>query len=131
MLDIKDMSFSEIQKNLNKINEEASECLGECVFNRDFWDIKYELENNKDDFVVVGGTVQVSSLGIKVEVVDGYGGEDQGSDYWGVAKLEDNFGNKKFFKVSGWYASYHGAECEDPLDWQEVKPKEKTVIEYV
>jgi hypothetical protein len=66
--------------------------------------------------------------GISFKLVDSYGGEDQGSDYYTVYKFTDNdTGEEVYAKFQGWYQSYDGAEYES---WSFVQPKEKTVIVY-
>lgn len=53
-----------------------------------------------------------------------YGGEGQGDEYWVVAKY-----NGQYFRKSGWYASYSGAELDG--DCEEVVPREVAVTEWV
>jgi hypothetical protein len=63
---------------------------------------------------------------IHFEVVDSYGGEDQGSDYWCVWKFsKDN--EECFIKFQGWYASHYGTEYQG---YKFVTPAQKTVIVY-
>ena len=64
--------------------------------------------------------------GFTVEYLDGYGGEDQGSDYYSVFSFEKD-GVKLYVKFEGWYASFNGA---DYSHYSFVTPKEKTVIVY-
>lgn len=43
------------------------------------------------------------------EIVDSYGGEDQGVDYWTVRELTDpETGESHYVKFYGWYASHYG-----------------------
>lgn len=63
---------------------------------------------------------------LTVEVVQSYGGEGQGDNYYAVYSF-DNGTEKLFVKFNGWYASYHGAEFQD---WFFVEPEEKTIIVY-
>ena len=59
---------------------------------------------------------------------DQHGGEGQGEDYWIVFSVT-NLVDKKdvtYYKVPGWYQSYHGSE----LEWDnlfEVKSVEKVI----
>lgn len=59
-------------------------------------------------------------------VVDEYGGEDQGSTYYAVWKFDTTDG-PLYVKFYGWYASYDGATYEG---FVEVKPREVTKVEY-
>lgn len=63
---------------------------------------------------------------IVYEVLDQYGGEDQGSDYWCVWKFTKD-GEECFIKFHGWYASNYGSDYHG---WKFVTPKEKTIIAY-
>jgi len=54
---------------------------------------------------------ELLSLDIKIKSEDGYGGEGQGDEYWGVFSVT-NFLGTTYFKISGWYASYSGSEIE-------------------
>lgn len=66
--------------------------------------------------------------------VDGYtfthigqhGGEGEGDQYYVVFKVSKD-GVDRYFKWSGWYASYDGGHLEDIF---EVTPKEVTVTRY-
>ncbi len=54
-----------------------------------------------------------------------FGGEGQGDDYWIVFSVEKD-GDKKFYKIPGWYSSNYGSELE-AYNTFEVKAVEKTV----
>lgn len=54
---------------------------------------------------------ELKDKGYVIESVDGYGGEDQGSDYWGVFSVAHN-DEVTYFQIDGWYASYHGADID-------------------
>lgn len=62
---------------------------------------------------------ELKSKGITIHSVEGYGGEDRGSDYWGVFRIVWDK-KEEFIKISGWYASYEGGEV-DIWDWEPVK----------
>lgn len=62
----------------------------------------------------------------KPELVDNYGGEDMGSDYYAVHKFTRS-DESVYIKFWGWYASYDGAEYQD---FSVVTPKEKMVVVY-
>lgn len=63
---------------------------------------------------------------IEAEVVDSYGGEDQGSEYYHVWKFT-MAGEVCFVRFDGTYASHYGTDFDG---WKFVTPKEKTVIVY-
>ena len=58
----------------------------------------FALDSN-DDLVIDGALVKV---------VDSYGGEGQGSDFWVVVSVEKEGEVTRYVKNSGWYASYDG-----------------------
>lgn len=62
----------------------------------------------------------------KPEVVDNFGGEDMGSDYFAVHKFTRG-DETVFIKFYGYYASYDGSTYEG---FVVVTPKEKTVVVY-
>lgn len=145
MLNIKGMSIKEIQKKIDEVSSSSE--IGESVFHRDFDHMEFDwcseskktifpddISLSKNENGYTGGwgdnILSLDSLGIKFEFVDGYGGEGEGDEYWGVAKLSDSFDNEINFMVSGWYASYHGAECDEPKNWQLVEPVEVKKVEY-
>lgn len=64
--------------------------------------------------------------GITAEVVEHVGGMNEGSTYFTVWKFSRG-ADVCYIKFDGWYASHVGSEYEDC--W-EVKPVEKTIIEY-
>lgn len=68
--------------------------------------------------------LRIADFTVKIE--EQFGGEGQGDTYWVVFSLERD-GEKKYFKLDGWYASYNGHEFEDFYDFYEVKQVEKVV----
>lgn len=61
-------------------------------------------------------------------LVDSYGGEGQGDQYWSVYKFTHKDTNEEILiKFDGYYQSYNGAEY---MGWSEVKPVEVTKTEY-
>lgn len=65
------------------------------------------------------------------EIVDSYGGEDQGVDYWTVRELTDpKTGESHYVKFYGWYASHYGTtydgfefverESRNGVKWEQV-----------
>jgi hypothetical protein len=46
-----------------------------------------------------------------VKCIEQFGGEGKGDDIWAVYEVDG-----KFFKASGWYASYSGSEYSDVIE---------------
>lgn len=66
--------------------------------------------------------------GWEADLIDNYGGEDQGSDYWAVWKFTHiESGEEMLVKFFGWYQSFVGSEYEG---FKEVFAKEKTITVY-
>ena len=60
-----------------------------------------------------------------VKVVDQYGGEGMGDDYWMVVYFEKF---DTYIRLDGWYASYDGGTLDgDPYI---VEPRQKTITVY-
>jgi hypothetical protein len=57
------------------------------------------------------------------KLMDNYGGEDMGSDFWAVWR----FGGEVFVKFYGWYASHYGSEYRG---YEFVNPQQKIVTVY-
>lgn len=69
----------------------------------------------------------LSSLGLgKIEEVDQYGGEGQGSTWYSIKYFEDH---DVYIKTSGYYSSYHGTDFDYGYG-EEVRPTEKTITVY-
>ncbi len=60
-----------------------------------------------------------------IKVVDSYGGEGMGDDYWMVIHFMDH---DTFVQMDGWYTSYDGGYFDS--DPYLVTPKEKTITVY-
>lgn len=58
------------------------------------------------------------------ELVDSFGGEGQGDDYWSVFHFKDH---DVYIQFDGWYRSYNGSKYNDMF---EVKPVEVVVTQY-
>lgn len=65
----------------------------------------------------------------RIEMVESFGGEGEGDQYWFVFKITDADGNVRFFRRNGWYASFNGGYYDGPTE--EVKPAEKTITVWV
>jgi hypothetical protein len=73
-----------------------------------------------------GYAKELNEMGVTYKLVDSYGGEDMGSEYWAIWKFSR--GDETFmFKFDGYYQSYNGADFNSVF---EVKPKTKEVIVY-
>lgn len=59
-----------------------------------------------------------------LELVEQFGGEGEGDDYWFVFKVEG-----QFFKVEGFHSSWEGVNWEGS-EIKEVEAREVTVIQY-
>lgn len=62
-----------------------------------------------------------------VTIVDYFGGEGEGDQYWFVFQVEDADGTR-LFRRNGWYQSYDGGHYDGPTE--EVKPVEKTITVF-
>jgi hypothetical protein len=65
--------------------------------------------------------------GWTAKVVQSYGGEGEGDQYWMVVSISDGE-TTRYFRKDGWYASYDGGYLDG--DIHEVQPKEKLVTFY-
>ncbi len=97
-----------LKETLERILDQLSDYERECLMNR------YMLENVSDIF-----KEHCDSW----ELMDSYGGEDMGSEFWTVWR----FGDEVFVKFYGWYASHNGSEYQG---YKFVTPQEKTIIVY-
>ena len=68
--------------------------------------------------------------GYTVKSEERYGGEGKGDDYWLVFSVTKD-GEKKYFRLDGWYTSFSGHEFDQGyLAFYEVKPVEVVVKEW-
>lgn len=74
--------------------------------------------------------VELAEKGYIIRSEDHYGGEGRGDEYWDVFSVENN-GEKTYFRLNGWYASYEGATFDDPFDFEKVKKVPVQVFEWV
>jgi len=68
----------------------------------------------KDEFAKLG----------KIEMIEHFGGEGKGDDYYTVYYFEDH---DIYISFDGWYASHHGSEYND---MSEVRPKKVETIKW-
>lgn len=130
------MLVDEVKSNYSDV---VVASIGKAIFHRD----AYYLEDEDDEGDGEGETMRPSKISSKgpesfddeqflFEIVDGYGGEGDGDQYWGIAKITNKATNEFLHvRLSGWYASYVGAECDDYSDWEPVKPNPVQKIEWV
>lgn len=107
--------LEEVKKQCQNVDEFASDLDGERVYpNAKYGTKKYDTIINK-----ILGTI---------EVVDKYGGEGKGEDWWKIYYFSDH---NIYIKIKGYYQSYLGIEFYDGWDsCSEVTPKEKTITVY-
>lgn len=91
------------------------------ILNRIDEDDIRELENEKIEY-------EGKEFIFHAEYVKG-GYEGAGEEHYVVLKVTHE-GNETFWKVPGYYASYHGCELEVENTFQ-VKPVQKTYTDYV
>lgn len=70
---------------------------------------------------------ELKNIGINFYVIDSYGGEGKGDEYWSVYQFSDKE-NITYVKFDGYYQSYCGATFNE---WYFVEPKEVTVVKYL
>ena len=80
---------------------------------------KLELARNKFSDIV--------SVVKEIKLVDSFGGEGMGDQYWSVYQFISHQGEVAYVKFYGWYQSYNGSEY---TDYKFVTPQEKTVVVY-
>lgn len=128
-------TVKELQSYFNNISCDLSKDIGKSIFYRepdylsDCPDGVFKILESKGKYSWgLGSCWQIKDY--TFEIVDEYGGEGQGDNYWGVAKItKDN--EEVFVRLSGWYQSYNGAECDNYNDWELVEPKQVTETKYL
>jgi hypothetical protein len=100
-----------LKSTLEIIFEEISDNSLECMMNQYCGD---DLEIALDNQL------------IHCDIVESYGGEDQGSDYWCVWKFSKG-SEECFVKFHGWYASHYGTDYQG---FKFVAPAKKTITVY-
>ena len=66
--------------------------------------------------------------GVKWELMDNYGGEDCGSEYYSVYKFTIPNGEEFAIRFDGYYASHYGTDYHG---MREVQPRKKEITEWV
>lgn len=72
-------------------------------------------------------TAELEGIGT-VRLIESFGGEGEGDNYYLIVSITDSDGGVRFFKRLGWYASYDGGHYEGPT--VEVESKQKTITVY-
>ncbi len=94
---------------------------------REFFYAEIECGPNRwDDQEIVEFKKQLTEANLNFELVDRYGGEEQGSDYWCVWKFSKD-GEECFVKFYGYYASHYGSEYQG---FKFVTPVQKLMTVY-
>lgn len=93
----------------------------------EFFNCEFQVKEwNYDSEEVKSFRNLLKDQGVTFDLVDRYGGEDQGSDYWSVYSFSDGM-QVVFIQFQGWYASYEGSTYEE---FYEVQPVEKTITVF-
>lgn len=58
-----------------------------------------------------GATFKINDS-YSITIVEQYGGEGCGDEYWFVFSVDKDGVAESFWKIPGWYQSYHGGEFE-------------------
>jgi hypothetical protein len=82
------------------------------------------LEELMEDLEEILGSDSITIPSGEVELVEQFGGEGSGDDYWLVIKV-----GTKLFKVEGFHSSWEGANW-DSAELKEVEAREVTVVKY-
>lgn len=91
----------------------------------DYWkETAYELCGSYHEIYEHELIAELKEKGYTLKSEDGYGGEGQGDSYWGVFSVTHN-GETTYFKLSGWYASFNGAE----VDYRDLTVVEKVPVQ--
>lgn len=114
------LTFEEISAIINSQIFSDNDCDPEHWMHEDVPESPDDIDEEgefKDEF---------SKLG-KIEMIEQFGGEGDGDDYWAVYHFVDH---DVYISFDGWFASHHGSEFSD---MSEVRPKivEKTEWEAV
>ncbi len=113
-MNLAELSVFEVEDFLSNFNFSGDDVEEEEEYEGRGWDLVEEYAYSGDFETPIG----VLSL------VDSYGGEGKGDQYWMVLRLTQGDVSRTF-KMDGWYASYDGGHYDGPFT--EVKPKKKTI----
>lgn len=119
----------EVKMNLNEIEEvlRTEFVTPDLKFFDQYYSeqIEFSFQNGEH----IAQLPELSPNGFKLNLVDHFGGEDKGTEFYFVFKLTNPSGEESFFKYEGDYSSWDG------IDWYStspflVEPKEKVYIIY-
>lgn len=123
---------AEIDDILQKL-EESEEVIGQFSYvhyrtkERVYVDVPFTYDGMMEGEAPFDGDVEIPGLGT-LKVIETFGGEGLGDQYWVVFSLTDGDGNTRLFRRNGYYASFDGGYLDGPL--LEVKPVDRMVTFY-
>ena len=108
--------------------EEITQVLGSELFDENYhgpekWMYK-DVYSSADEIEEEGDFKETFRTLGKFEMVEKFGGEGSGDDYYAVYHFIDH---DVYIKFQGWYASHSGSEYEEMY---EVRPEQVTVTQY-
>lgn len=129
---LKDLSAEAVETALEEYVEEAGEGEGWFLWKEMSYMISSKFYNEHT------GWPNIEGVGT-VEVLEDFGGEGQGDEYYLVFKITDttkggsfqglgDLVTVRYFKMNGYYASYSGGTYDGPFE--EVKPVTREVVFY-
>jgi hypothetical protein len=131
---MKDLTLKELLTEIMTDEQKLEDMMCQrCVYNQNYpvtrWDIELRkyVETGETAVVEYGYARRLDEYNITYEVVDSFGGEGQGDQYWTVWRFTRG-DEEVLVSFDGWYTSYFGAEFND---WRFVQPKRVTVTQYV
>jgi hypothetical protein len=104
--------------------QELVEKLNEIDFGKNYYDRKITPAEHFDDYPA-GHHGHIDSVGA-FEVMQHYGGEDMGSNYFNIIHFKEH---NVYIKFGTYYSSYDELDWDD-ADIKQVFPKEVTRIEF-
>lgn len=111
------LTFKEIKEILESELFSENDCGPVRWMREDVFESAEDIDEEgefKDEFAKLG----------KIEMIEHFGGEGKGDDYYTVYYFEDH---DVYISFDGWYASHHGSEYND---MSEVRPKKVVKREW-
>lgn len=104
-------------------DDENSSIVNEAFFQSEWKDEKgrWDEWENDEQF-----RAKLQELKITTKLLDNFGGESEGEDYWSVYSFSTPT-ETVMVKFQGWYSSYTGS---DFTEWFFVEPKQVMVTQY-
>ncbi|QGH74571.1 hypothetical protein KNU84_gp002 [Bacteriophage DSS3_VP1] len=123
------MTQEQFSKAVESLFLEASEAICSEWMNTEWCDAKEYRESEYFDKEENADFLEAfEALGdVTIKVVDSFGGEGSGDDYYCVYEFSDGI-NKAYLKFDGWYASHYGSEFQSVFL---VEPRQRMITEYV